>query len=79
MQPEVHVYPAIVLVIVIWTVLHVFAGSIMQLYCMARRLAGRMTHRYDADMWNVALFWHFVALTTTLTALVTAGFPLVSR
>jgi cytochrome c oxidase subunit I+III len=44
---------------------------------MARRLAGKMTARYDIDINNVALFWHFTALTATITVAVIAGFPLV--
>ena len=35
----------------------------MQLYCVARRMAGRMTARYDIDIHNVALYWHFTAFT----------------
>jgi cytochrome c oxidase subunit I+III len=50
----------------------------MQLYCAARRVAGRMTARHDIDIANVALFWHFVLLTASVTVLVIAGFPLVA-
>jgi cytochrome c oxidase subunit I+III len=64
--------------LVIWVVLHVALGLVMQLYCVARRLAGRMTARHDIDIANVALFWHFVLLTTAVTVLVIAGFPLVA-
>ena len=53
-------------------------GLVMQLYCVARRLAGRMTARHDIDIANVALFWHFVLLTTAVTVLVIVGFPLVA-
>ena len=49
----------------------------MQLYCVARRLARRMTARYDQDIVNVALYWHFVAATALVTVAVIAGFPLV--
>jgi cytochrome c oxidase subunit I+III len=49
----------------------------MQLYCIARRLAGRMTARYDMDIHNVALYWHFTALTAAITVAVIAGFPLL--
>ena len=78
MEPTEHVYPAIVWVLVLWTALHVGMGAVMQLYCMARRLAGRMTAEYDIDMANVTLYWHFVALTVAITVAVVAGFPLVS-
>jgi cytochrome c oxidase subunit I+III len=50
----------------------------MLLYCVARRLAGRMTARHDIDITNVALYWHFTGLTAVVTVAVIAGFPLVS-
>jgi cytochrome c oxidase subunit I+III len=78
LDPASHVYPAIVWLLVIWTVLHVGLGLVMQLYCVARRVAGRMTARHDIDIANVALFWHFVLLTAAVTVLVIAGFPLVA-
>ena len=77
LDPKTHVYPAIVWVLVIWTAFHVLIGIIMQLYCLARRLAGRMTARYDIDIANVALYWHFIAITVVVTVSVIAGFPLV--
>jgi cytochrome c oxidase subunit I+III len=76
--PESHVYPAIVWVLVLWTVIHIAAGVIMLLYCIARRWAGRMTAAHDIDIQNVALYWHFVALTVLITTGVIAGFPLVA-
>jgi cytochrome c oxidase subunit I+III len=78
LDPTRHVYPATVWILAGWTVFHVALGIIMQLYCAARRLAGRMTGRYDADMVNVALYWHFMALTVFITVAVIAGFPLVA-
>lgn len=78
LDPASHVYPATVWVLVLWTVVHIAAGVIMQLYCMARRMAGRMTARYDIDIANVALYWHFCALTVGITIAVIAGFPLVA-
>ena len=77
MVPTRHVYPAIVWLLVTWTVLHVGVGVIMQLYCAARRLARRMSAEHDIDIVNVSLYWHFVALTTAVTTAVVAGFPLV--
>ncbi|CAN5287855.1 cytochrome c oxidase subunit I [soil metagenome] len=78
LDPKSHVYPATVWILVIWTAAHVAVGLIMQLYCLARRLAGRMTARYDIDIANVALYWHFVAVTVAITVAVIAGFPLVA-
>ena len=76
LDPKSHVYPATVWVIVIWTALHLTIGLIMHCYCLARRLAGRMTAYHDIDITNVVLYWHFVAITVLITVAVIAGFPL---
>jgi cytochrome c oxidase subunit I+III len=78
LDPQRHVYPATVWILVLWTVFHVAVGLIMQLYCVARRWARHMTARHDIDIVNVALYWHFVALTVILTVAVIAGFPLLA-
>jgi cytochrome c oxidase subunit I+III len=78
LDPTRHVYPAMVWVLILWTTLHVAVGVLMQLYCLARRLAGRMTACYDIDITNVALYWHFSAITVVITVAVVAGFPLVA-
>jgi cytochrome c oxidase subunit I+III len=78
LDPKAHVYPATVWVLVLWTAVHVVVGVIMQLYCVARRLAGRMTAHHDIDITNVALYWHFMAITAAITIAVIAGFPLVA-
>jgi cytochrome c oxidase subunit I+III len=77
LDPTSNVYPAIVWVLVIWTAVHAAIGLIMQAYCLARRVVGRMTAQHDIDMANVVLYWHFVALTSVLTVAVIAGFPQV--
>lgn len=78
MDPTAHVYPATVWLLSGWAAFHVAVGVLMQLYCLARRATGRMTARYDIDIHNVALYWHFVAITIGVTVAVLAGFPLVS-
>ncbi len=78
MDPQQHVYPAIVWVLILWTILHAGVGALMQLYCIARRAAGKMTTRYNADITNVTVYWHFCALTAVMTVAVVAGFPLVA-
>jgi cytochrome c oxidase subunit I+III len=78
LDPASHSYAATVWLLLIWSALHVVIGVIMQLYCAARRLAGRMTARHDIEIHNVALYWHFAALTAAIAVLVVAGFPLVS-
>jgi cytochrome c oxidase subunit I+III len=77
LTPRGDIYASIVWILVIWTAAHVALGVIMQLYCLARRMAGRMTGRYDQDIVNVAVYWHFVAITALITVVVIAGFPLV--
>lgn len=77
MDPTLHVYPATVWILVIWTALHTTVGFAMQLYCIARRLTGRMTAEHDIDISNVMLYWHFTALTIFMTVAVIAGFPLL--
>jgi cytochrome c oxidase subunit I+III len=78
LNPQSHVYAAIVWLLMIWVALHVAIGVIMQLYCVARRGAGRMTARYDIEIANVVLYWHFTTFAAVVTAAVTAGFPLVA-
>ncbi len=78
LDPQTHVYPAIVWVLVLWTAFHVVAGLAMHLYCALRRYAGRMTARYDIDIGNVTLYWHFTLFTGVITVAVIAGFPLLS-
>ena len=77
LDPKSHVYPATVWILVIWTALHAGVGVLMQLYCAARRLAGRMDARHDIDICNVTLYWHFLGITAVATVAVVAGFPLL--
>ncbi|WP_458758480.1 cytochrome c oxidase subunit I [Afipia sp. TerB] len=75
MDPTVHVYPAIVWVIVGWTVAHVAVGAIMQLYCLARSFAGRLSRIHDMDLVNTCLYWHFLMLTSLVSGLLLGLFP----
>jgi cytochrome c oxidase subunit I len=59
MDPVSHVYPAMMWALVVWFCAHVLLGVIMQGYCLAGSVFGKLTPRYDADLWNTALFWHF--------------------
>jgi cytochrome c oxidase subunit I+III len=76
LDPTADVYGSIVWLLVIWSALHVLIGVVMQLYCVARRLAGRMTARHDIDIHNVALYWHFTAVTVVITVAIVAAFPM---
>ncbi|HXW07482.1 MAG TPA: cytochrome c oxidase subunit I [Vicinamibacterales bacterium] len=78
LDPQQHVYPATVWLLLIWSTGHLALGILMNAYCVARRLAGRMTADHDIDLANVGLYWHFCTLTTVITVAVVAGFPLVA-
>jgi cytochrome c oxidase subunit I+III len=75
MDPTAHVYPAIVWVLVSWTVVHGAVGVLMQAYCLARSVAGRLTPRHDMELHNVALYWHFMLVTALVTFGVVGLFP----
>jgi cytochrome c oxidase subunit 1/cytochrome c oxidase subunit I+III len=68
MDPTAHVYPAMMWALTVWIGVHALAGSIMQLYCLAGCWFGKLTPDYDADLWNVTLFWHFAALMIGVAA-----------
>jgi cytochrome c oxidase subunit I+III len=78
LEPASHVYPAIVWILSIWSTVHLALGGLMLAYCAARRLARRMTAAHDIDLANVALYWHFAAVTVAITVTVIAAFPLVA-
>jgi cytochrome c oxidase subunit I+III len=78
LRPASHAYPATVWLLVIWSTMFVALGIVMHLYCLARRWSGRMTARYDIDIHNVALYWHFAILMVVVTVAVIAGFPLAA-
>ncbi len=75
MDPTAHSWPAIVWALVLWTGAHIAVGVVMQLFCLAGSLSGRLTPRYDSDIWNVELYWHFMAFTVAVTAACLAFFP----
>jgi len=78
LDPTRHAYEAMVWLLVGWTAVHSVVGILMQLYCIARRVGSKTTRAYDADIVNVGLYWHFLAVTVALTVFVVAGFPLVA-
>jgi cytochrome c oxidase subunit I+III len=78
LDPTADVYPATVWLLMIWAATHAAVGIIMLLYCVARSLAGRLTVVYDIDLRNVALYWHFAAITALVTVAVLALFPWVA-
>jgi cytochrome c oxidase subunit I+III len=77
LDPTAHAYAATVWALALWTVIGAVVGIIMQLYCIARRVAGRMSAEHDIDIANVVLYWHFVAITAVVAVATIALFPLV--
>ncbi|MFD1746772.1 cytochrome c oxidase subunit I [Rhizobium helianthi] len=75
MQPTLHVYPATVWILAIWTSVHALVALIMQAYCLARSFAGYLTSDYDQDLCNTVLYWHFMAFTAVVTYLTIGLFP----
>ncbi|MGE0241206.1 MAG: cytochrome c oxidase subunit I [Parvibaculaceae bacterium] len=75
MDPTQHVYPAIVWVLVLWLMAHAAVGAVMQLYGLARSLAGRLTPQHDMELHNIVLYWHFLLITAVITCLVVGLFP----
>lgn len=75
LNPTEHVYPAMVCGISVWLLAHLCLGLISQGYCLARSIAGRMTPLYDADITNVTLMWHFLALQALVTCAVIGLLP----
>lgn len=75
LDPAAHVYPAIVWVLAIWTAAHGGVGAMCQAYALARSIAGRMTPEHDADLCNVTVFMHFLALTAVVAYATIGLFP----
>ncbi|MET0343951.1 MAG: cytochrome c oxidase subunit I [Polyangiales bacterium] len=78
MNPARHAYEATVWVLVAWTLLQLALAWIMSAYCLLGRLRGRLTARFDMDLHNTVLVWHFTLLTVAITVAVIAGFPRVT-
>jgi cytochrome c oxidase subunit 1/cytochrome c oxidase subunit I+III len=63
LEPTTHAYPATVCALAVWLAAHTLAGIVMQGYCLAGCLFGKITPRHDADLCNVVLYWHFLIAT----------------
>ncbi|NUH64711.1 cytochrome c oxidase subunit I [Sulfitobacter sp. S0837] len=70
LDPTSHVYPAILWALMVWLVVHLGAGVLMQGYCLAGSVFGKMTPRHDAELRNVTLYWHFMAVKALVTTAV---------
>jgi cytochrome c oxidase subunit I+III len=78
MDPTHHAYDATVWLLLVWTVIHVGVASLVCLFSLIARIGGRLTARYDIDVHNAVLVWHFTVLTAVVTVAVVVGFPLAT-
>lgn len=78
LDPRLHVYPAIVWVLVMWIAAHAALGVVMQLFALGRGIAGMMTPVHDGDVRNIAVYHHFLALSALITFMVIGFFPRLS-
>ncbi len=75
LDPTAHVYPAMMWALAVWIAAHTLVGTIMQFYCLAGSIFGKLTPDYDADLWNVTLYWHFLVLMACVAAAMIGFFP----
>lgn len=75
LDPTSHVYPAIMWALMVWLCVHAGAGILMQGYCFAGSIAGKLTPKYDADLRNVTLYWHFIAFKSLVVGAVLGLVP----
>ncbi|SFG83730.1 cytochrome c oxidase subunit 1 [Palleronia marisminoris] len=75
LDPTSHVYPAILYAIAVWTAVHTIPGIIMQFYCLAGTIFGKIRPTYDAPIWNTVLFWHFLLVTALVAAFTIGALP----
>jgi cytochrome c oxidase subunit I+III len=65
-DPRSSAYAAMVWLICIWCAAHAALGALMQSYCLARLLAGKIDALHDAELLNLRLYQHFALLTVLL-------------
>ncbi|WP_245964241.1 cytochrome c oxidase subunit I [Roseovarius spongiae] len=75
LEPASHAFPAVMCALAVWTGAHTVLGALMLLYCLAGSWFGKLTPRYDADLRNTTLYWHFLCLSGVITALLLGAFP----
>lgn len=77
LDPTVTSFDAMVWMLILWMGLHLLLAATMQLYVAARIGAGICTPEYRADVINLALFTHFLAVTAVVIFALLALFPLL--
>ena len=75
LDARLHVYPAIVWVLALWIAAHAALGVVMQLYALARSIAGHLTPVHDNDVRNITVYHHFLAFAAVITFVVIGFFP----
>ena len=77
LDPTRHAWDATCWVLVLWIGVHVAIGALMAFYCVAGIGFGKLTPRWDADLGNVTLYWHFLALSSAITLALLGLFPVL--
>ncbi|MBP0483996.1 cytochrome c oxidase subunit I [Sagittula salina] len=77
LDPTVTSFDAMVWILILWTGLHLSLNWVMHLYVAARIGAGICQPAYRADVINLTLFGHFVAVTVAVTFVLLALFPML--
>ncbi|GGG84909.1 cytochrome c oxidase subunit I [Salipiger pallidus] len=77
LDPTVHSFDAMVWMLILWLFLHLLLSWLMHLYVAARIWRGICTPDYRADMMNLTLFTHFLALTAVVIFALLALFPIL--
>jgi cytochrome c oxidase subunit I+III len=77
LDPTVQSFDAMVWMLILWMGLHLLLNWVMHLYVAARVNFGHCTPEYRADLMNLTLFSHFLALTAVTIFALLALFPLL--
>ncbi|MBU2961015.1 cbb3-type cytochrome c oxidase subunit I [Citreicella sp. C3M06] len=77
LDPTVHSFDAMVWMLVLWMGLHLLLNAVMHVYVAARIWADICNPDYRADLMNLTLFTHFLALTAIVIFILLAVFPML--
>lgn len=77
LDPTVHSFDAMVWMLILWTGLHLILDAVMHGYVIARIWKHCCTPIFRADVINLTLYGHFVAITVIVTFTLLALFPLM--
>ncbi|MBV0892306.1 cbb3-type cytochrome c oxidase subunit I [Paracoccus sp. Z118] len=77
LDPTAHAWDATCWLLALWVCAHVGIGMLIIGYCAAGIFWRKITPAWDADLGNVALYWHFVGLSVVVTLTLLGLFPLL--